>query len=110
VRSLAARVLRGQGYTVLEAANGEEAMTIAQEPIIKEIHLLLTDVVMPQMGGKELVERFKLLYPGVKILFISGYADKAIAHQALLEPGLPFLEKPFSPTDLAKKVREVLAR
>ena len=110
VRSLAARVLRGQGYTVLEAANGEEAMTIAQEPIIKEIHLLLTDVVMPQMGGKELVERFKALYPGVKILFISGYADKAITHQALLEPGLPFLEKPFSPTDLAKKVREVLAQ
>lgn len=108
VRNLAARILRGQGYTVLEAADGEVAMHIAHEPIIKEIHLLLTDVVMPRMGGKELVERFKALYPCVKILFISGYGDKAITHQALLEPGSPFLEKPFSPTDLGKKVREVL--
>ena len=108
VRNLAARILRGQGYTVLEAADGEVAMHIAHEPIIKEIHLLLTDVVMPRMGGKELVERFKALYPCVRILFISGYGDKAITHQALLEPGSPFLEKPFSPTDLAKKVREVL--
>jgi len=108
VRNLAARILRGQGYTVLEAADGEVAMHIAHEPIIKEIHLLLTDVVMPRMGGKELVERFKALYPCVRILFISGYGDKAITHQALLEPGSPFLEKPFSPIDLAKKVREVL--
>jgi two-component system cell cycle sensor histidine kinase/response regulator CckA len=108
VRNLAARILRGQGYTVLEAADGEEAMHIAHEPVIKEIHLLLTDVVMPRMGGKELVEHFKALYPCVRILFISGYGDKAITHQALLEPGSPFLEKPFSPTDLAKKVREVL--
>jgi len=110
VRSLAARVLREQGYAVLEAANGEEAMHIAHEPIIKEIHLLLTDVVMPQMGGKELVERFKAIYPSVKILFISGYTDKAVTHQVLLGSEFPFLQKPFSPTALVKKVREVLDR
>jgi len=110
VRSLAARVLREQGYTVLEAANGEEAMHIAHEPIIKEIHLLLTDVVMPQMGGKQLVERFKAIYPSVKILFISGYTDKAVTHQVLLGSEFPFLQKPFSPTALVKKVREVLDR
>lgn len=110
VRSLAARVLREQGYTVLEAANGEEAMHIAHKPIIKEIHLLLTDVVMPQMGGKELVERFKALYPSVKILFISGYTDKAVTHQVLLESEFPFLQKPFSPIALVKKVRGVLDR
>jgi PAS domain S-box-containing protein len=110
VRSLAVRVLREQGYTVLEASNGEEAMHIAHEPIIKEIHLLLTDVVMPQMGGKELVERFKAIYPSVKILFISGYADKAVTHQVLLESEFLFLQKPFSPIALVKKVREVLDR
>jgi nitrogen-specific signal transduction histidine kinase/CheY-like chemotaxis protein len=108
VRSLAARVLREQGYTVLEAADGEEAMHIAHKPIIKEIHLLLTDVVMPHMGGKELVQSFKTLYPSVKILFISGYTDKAVSLQALLVSEFPFLQKPFTPMDLAKKVRKVL--
>jgi len=110
VRGLAARVLGEQGYTVLEAADGEEAMHIAHKPIIKEIHLLLTDVVMPHMGGKELVERFKALYPSVKILFISGYTDTAVTLQALLASDFPFLQKPFSPIALAKKVREVLDR
>jgi len=108
VRELAARVLREQGYAVLEAANGEEAIQIIQPPILKEMHLRLTDMVMPQMGGKELVERFKALYPSVKVLFISGYTDKTLTLQALLAPEFPFLQKPFTPMDLVKKVRNVL--
>jgi two-component system cell cycle sensor histidine kinase/response regulator CckA len=110
LRGLTARVLRGQGYTVLEAGNGDEAMSIARELIKEKIHLLLTDVVMPQMGGKELVKRFKALHPGIKVLFVSGYTDYAITHHGVFKPGAPFLQKPFSPLALAKKVREVLDR
>jgi len=108
LRILAAYVLRKQGYTVLEAANGEEAMHIASQPVIKEIDLLVTDVVMPQMGGKELAERFKTIYPSAKILYISGYMESVFPDQDSFEPEAPFLEKPFSPADLVKKVRQVL--
>ena len=108
LRSLTAKVLRDQGYTVLEAANGDEAMRLARELAHKKIHLVLTDLVMPQMGGKELVEQFKLLHPDTRILFISGYTDGIMIHQASLKPGTPFLQKPFSPMELARKVREVL--
>ena len=108
LRSLAARVLRDQGYTVLEAANGDRGMELAREHIHKKIHLLLTDLVMPQMGGKELVEQFNTIHPNTRVLFISGYTDGVIIHQASLKPGIPFLQKPFSPMDLARKVREVL--
>ncbi len=108
VRGLAALVLRQQGYTVLEAANGDEAMGLVREPIHKKIHLVLTDLVMPQMGGKELAQQFKAHQSDARVLFISGYTDGAIMHQASIEPGTPFLQKPFSPLDLAKKVREVL--
>lgn len=108
LRSLTAKVLRDQGYTVLEAANGDEAMGLAREPIHKKIHLVLTDLVMPQMGGKELVEQFKPLHPDTRILFISGYTDGVTIHQASLKPGTPFLQKPFSPMELARKVRKVL--
>jgi PAS domain S-box-containing protein len=108
VRGLAARVLREQGYTVLEATDGDEAMSIAQEHIDEEIHLLLTDVVMPRMGGKELIKWIRTLHRKIKVLFISGYTDHTITYHAGLKPGTPFLQKPFSPTALAKKVREVL--
>jgi len=108
VRELAARVLREQGYAVLEAANGEEAMQITQAPVLKKIHLLVTDMIMPQMGGKELGKRFKALYPEVKVLFVSGYSDKAFPHQESIEPGMNLLQKPFSPGTLARRVREVL--
>jgi PAS domain S-box-containing protein len=108
LRSLTTKVLRDQGYTVLEAANGDEAMRLARELTHQKTDLVLTDLVMPQMGGKELVEQFKLFHPYAKILFISGYTDGAIIHQASIEPGTPFLQKPFSPMELAKKVREVL--
>lgn len=108
VRDLAARFLRGQGYKVLEATNGNEAIQIAQEHMKEKIHLLLTDMVMPQMGGKELVGRFKSLHPGIRVLFISGYTDTAITHHGLSEPNTALLQKPFSLTSLAIKVREVL--
>ena len=109
VRDLAHRLLSQQGYKVLEAANGKEALRVAQE-CFGEINLLLTDVVMPRMGGKEVADRLKTLRPSVKVLFISGFPDEAIAHHGVLTPGIAFLQKPFSPAALAQKVREVLDR
>jgi PAS domain S-box-containing protein len=110
VRGFAVQVLRRQGYTVLEATNGEEALRVVQEQAGMKIHLLLTDVVMPQKGGKELADRLKILQPDIKVLFISGYTDNAIVDHGVLEPNINFLQKPFSPTTLARKVREVLDR
>jgi len=107
LRSLATHILRHQGYKVLEAADGEEALRVAQE-CIGEINLLLTDVVMPRMGGKELADRLQTLRPSVRVLFISGFPDDAIAHHGVITPGIAFLQKPFSPASLAQKVREVL--
>jgi two-component system cell cycle sensor histidine kinase/response regulator CckA len=74
----------------------------------KKIHLILTDVVMPQMSGKELAKRIKTLRPDVKVLFTSGYTGDTIAHHGILEPDIAFLQKPFSPRSLTLKVREVL--
>ena len=108
VRELAARVLRDQGYTVLEATQGHEALSLAHEWKGRKVDLLLTDVVMPQMGGRELVSQFRELHPNVKVLFISGYSDNTIIHQVIVKPGDHLLQKPFSLTVLAKKVREVL--
>ena len=110
VRGLAIRVLRGHGYNVLEAANGIEALNVFQEHAGEKIHLLLTDVVMPQMGGKELADRLKTHRPGIKVLFTSGYTDQAIVQRGLLNLDFAFLEKPFSPSGLVRKVREVLDR
>jgi PAS domain S-box-containing protein len=110
VRELAARILRDQGYTVLEAVHGDEAIDTGRDPAHKRIDLLLTDVVMPRLGGRELVNRFRNLHPEARVLFTSGYSDLTMTHQALITPGDPFLQKPFSPMTLAKKVREVLDR
>jgi two-component system cell cycle sensor histidine kinase/response regulator CckA len=108
VRHLAARVLRQLGYTVLEASDGVEALRVAGENL-GAIDLLLTDVVMPQLGGTALAERLRDMYPRLKVLFISGYTDQTIIHHSLLELGAAFLQKPFTPELLARKVREVLA-
>jgi PAS domain S-box-containing protein len=110
VRVVAVQTLQEQGYTVLEAANGDEALRVAQERAEEAIHLLLTDVVMPRMSGKELASQLKTIRPGLKVLFISGYTDNAIIHNGVLEPGIAFLQKPFTPEVLARKVREVLDR
>ncbi len=106
VRKLTARVLRGQGYTVLEATNGEEALRVTARHT-GAIDLLLTDLVMPQMGGAALAERFRDLFPTTRVVFMSGYTENSMLHGEL-QPGVVLLQKPFTPTVLARKVREVL--
>jgi PAS domain S-box-containing protein len=108
VLALAARVLRAQGYQVLEAADGAEALRVAKEFEGPTIHLLLTDVVMPEMGGRALAESLRALLPGLKTLFISGYTGGAFTHRSEMEASIDLLQKPFSPTTLVQKVRAVL--
>ncbi|MBI2917870.1 MAG: response regulator [Chloroflexi bacterium] len=108
VRSLSAGALRQLGYTVLEAANGDEALHVVHEHSATSIQLVLTDLVMPQMGGKQLAERLVAMRPDLKVAFMSGYADGAIAHNGMLEAGTTFLQKPFSRRALAQMVRGVL--
>jgi two-component system, cell cycle sensor histidine kinase and response regulator CckA len=108
VRAMAARILRQQGYRVLEAANGDEALRIVREQHEPPIALLLTDMVMPQMGGKLLAEQIGQLRPAIRVLFMSGYTDTAIVQNSQAQPKSAFLQKPFSPATLARKVREVL--
>jgi CheY-like chemotaxis protein len=107
VRKLAERILRGAGYTVLTAANGGEALMTC-ELHEGEIHLVLTDVVLPQMSGKVVAERLGRVRPGIKVLYMSGYSGDEIARQGSLEPGIQLLAKPFSAEALAAKVRELL--
>jgi CheY-like chemotaxis protein len=108
VRFLAAETLRRKGYTVLEAENGEEALRVAHEPGGAGIDLLLTDVAMPQMGGLELCGRLRAMLPGIKVIFISGYAAGAIAGNGGSYSNAPFPPKPFTPVAIADKVRKVL--
>jgi CheY-like chemotaxis protein len=107
VRDFAKSVLTQNGYTILEARDGQEALQVCQDHS-GPIHLLLTDVVMPGMSGRDLAEQIALLRPGIKILYMSGYTDDAIVHHGLLGPDIAFLQKPFSTTGLVHKLREVL--
>jgi two-component system cell cycle sensor histidine kinase/response regulator CckA len=107
VRAIAVRALRAQGFVVLEAGDGIEALEVARQHS-GEIHILVTDVVMPRLGGKELAERLVAERPQIKVLFASGYTRNAIVHQGVLEQGTQFLQKPYVPASLTKKVREVL--
>ena len=107
MRALAVRILRERGYTVIEASNGREALRTAQEYAGK-IHLVLTDVVMPEMNGKVLVSQIEAARPGIRAVFISGYAENAIVHHGILESNIAFLQKPFAGNALASKVREVI--
>jgi PAS domain S-box-containing protein len=109
VRKLAGEVLRQYGYRVLEAANGGAALLICERQE-EPIQLLVTDVVMPEMGGRELADRLRLLRPEMKVLFMSGYTDDAIVHQGVLDEGVNFIQKPFTPDALARKLREVLGK
>ena len=108
VRDLAARTLREAGYEVLEAANGLEALRRVDQHREREIQLLITDVVMPRMSGRELAAAMRSLSPDIKVLFISGYATEAITQHGRLEPGTNFLSKPFTRIAFAHKVREIL--
>jgi PAS domain S-box-containing protein len=107
VRALARLVLQSHGYTVLQANNGSEALITAQQHH-GTIHLLVTDVVMPNVSGRQLAERLIPLRPNLKILYLSGYTDDAVVRHGIIEAKTPFLQKPFSPLALARKVREVL--
>jgi PAS domain S-box-containing protein len=108
VRKLARRALENLGYTVLEASRGEDALSIARSRT-GPIHLVLTDVVMPEMGGVDLASRIQELHPEARVLYMSGYTDDAIIRHKVLERGTHFLQKPFTPASLARKVREALS-
>src|ERR1019366_3646341 len=107
VRRLSRTILEAQGYIVLEAASGDEALEVVRSHA-GEIHLVATDVIMPGMSGRVLWDRLRVLLPDPRVLFMSGYTDDAIARHGVLEPGIAFLQKPFTPFSLAQKVREVL--
>jgi PAS domain S-box-containing protein len=108
LREMAGGLLRRLGYMVFTAANGVEALSLKQELATGHIDLLFTDVVMPHMSGRELADRVQALSPHTKILFTSAYAENAIAHQGVLNPGVALLQKPFTPLALARKIREAL--
>lgn len=109
VRRAAVEVLTVLGYQVFEAANGTQALQLGE--IYKQsIDLLLTDVVMPRMNGRELADHFARFHPETSILFMSGYTDDIIAHHGILDEEINFIGKPFSPSNLAIKVREVLSK
>ena len=109
VRELARTVLFEQGYTVIEAQNSEDAVRLAGRHR-SEIHLLLTDVVMPGMSGRDLAKHLTALHPYLRVLYMSGYTNNVIAENGALEEGLSFLQKPFTPKALAQRVRETLDR
>jgi len=107
VRTLSRQMLETCGYQVFEAKDGFEALEVCQKHG-KQIHLLLTDVVMPLMSGRELAEKIKQVHPTIKILFTSGYTEDGIVRHGIRESEMNFLQKPFSFNDLSKKVRELL--
>ena len=104
VREVVSGVLSELGYSVLEASNGHEALGVAETHPDQQVHLLLTDLIMPLMGGEKLAGRIREIHPETRVLYISGYTDDAIVD----EPGTEFMQKPFTPTVLARRVREVL--
>ncbi|MBE9547619.1 MAG: response regulator, partial [Proteobacteria bacterium] len=107
LRKLAQAVLHQHGYRVLDAENGEDALRVSKEHE-GPIHLLLTDMIMPKMGGKKLAERLQPLYPRMKVIYMSGYTDNTIVRHGVLAPKLNFIQKPFTPEALARKVRKAL--
>ncbi|HEV8061028.1 MAG TPA: response regulator, partial [Gemmataceae bacterium] len=107
VRALTRHILQHAGYAVLEAAGGDEALRVATGHTGR-IHLLVTDVVMPNLGGRAAAERLAERHHGLRVLFVSGYTDDAVVRHGVLHDKVNFLQKPFTPAGLAWKVREVL--
>ncbi len=108
LRELAIRILTRAGYHVYSAARHQEAEAIGREHG-SSIHLLLTDVVMPEVSGKELADRLTAKYPQMAVLFMSGYTDEILVKQGVQEGTMHFIAKPFTPSSLVEKVREVLS-
>jgi len=108
VRHLARRILAAQGYQVLTASNGQDGLHVARDHKGSPIRLVITDVIMPLMGGKVMAEWLKATYPDIKVLFTSGYTDDAVAKNSFFEPGMAFLSKPYTPATLVRKVRAML--
>ena len=106
VRAIARRTLAEAGFSVLDAEDGQQALAIVARQ--EAIDVVLTDVAMPVFGGRELAQRLSHLRPGLPIIFMSGYTDDDLARRGLLDAGIPFLEKPFSPEDLARMVQDIL--
>ena len=106
VRSICVDILKGQGYTILEAENGQDALQVLDR-YPGTIDLLLTDVVMPKMGGTELAEKIRTLAPNIRVIFMSGYTENAIVHQGILKDGINFIHKPLTPDTLTSIVRKV---
>jgi len=109
VRAVSTRILRDRGYTVLVAASGEEALE-ASSNHDGQVHLLLTDLIMPGMNGRELADRLRVSRPDTRVILASGYADGAIAREDVLDARVDFIQKPFKVDNLARKVRSVLDR
>src|SRR6266850_2815708 len=110
LREMASMLLERLGYSVLEAANGLSAIAIVEQRGDKSIDLLFTDVIMPELNGKQLSERILALHPETRVLFTSAYTENAIVHQGVLNKGVALLQKPFTPAAMAHKVREALDR
>ena len=107
VRDLAKQVLQTQGYTLLEATNGNQALQLAAA-YTAPIHLLLTDVVMPGISGKVLAEQLQQKQPDLKVLYMSGYTENVVAHHGVLEEGVVFIQKPFNAVTLTQQIRVIL--
>jgi two-component system, cell cycle sensor histidine kinase and response regulator CckA len=108
MREVTRRILDRNGYHVVAAASGHDALRILASQL-EHIDVLLTDVIMPHMQGKELADKIRVLQPAARVVFMSGYTQGLLGEQGVLEPGISLIEKPFSETTLLTKLHEILS-